>query len=273
MYKRQRDTVLVLEEAGRSALPEPLGDTLVAASVLAATRDVPGVDDWLRRIAGGEATVGVQLDEATVYDADRHAAVLVVADEALWLAPTAAATIEVLRGEDQSRRPCRLAPDLDAAIRLGGDDAVARARDLAAAATAAELVGVCAHLLDEAVAYAKVRRQFATPIGAFQAVAHELADMFVLLESARGAARHAARRLAVDAADAPRAARVAKAAANDAARRIETSALQLFGGIGFTWEHDLHLWLKRALALQARHGTTRTLRAALAADVLTSTPE
>lgn len=268
-----RDTVLVLEEAGRSALPEPLADTLVAAGILADVRNEVDVEDWLRRIAAGEATIGVQLDAATVHDADRHAAILVTHDDALWLASTATATIEVLRGEDQARRPCRVTHDLAGATRLGGADVVARAEDLAAAATAAELVGVCTHLLDEAVAYAKVRRQFATPIGAFQAVAHELADMFVVLESARGAARHAARRHAVGGPDAGRAARVAKAAANDAARRIETQTLQVFGGIGFTWEHDLHLWLKRALALQSRHGTTRTLRAALAADVLTSTAE
>ncbi len=189
--------------------------------------------------------------------------------ELLLLPATALDEVRVVPTEDGARRLLHVGTvDLHAGTSLGGADLLAHARTRAAAATAAELVGVGGHLLDETVAYARLRRQFDAPIGSFQAVAHELADMFVLLESARGAVRHAARQVAVGGPGATRAAHVAKAAANDAVARIETSALQLHGGIGFTWEHDLHLWLKRALALQTLHGDSRTHRRALAALVL-----
>jgi alkylation response protein AidB-like acyl-CoA dehydrogenase len=268
------DLVLVLEEAGRACLPEPLASTMAVAVPILVASDADQATEALRAIAAGSATVGTWFADEPTLVGDTHAWILHEHDDALVLiAADELGELRSVASEDGTRRLVRPTADLPAGIVLGGPDLVDRARTLTAAATAAELVGVCAHLFDQTLAYAKLRRQFGAPIGAFQAVAHELAELFVLLESARGAARHAARRIAADGDDAPRGAHVAKAAANDAARRIEISALQLHGGIGFTWEHDLHLWLKRALALQARHGDARTHRRALAAAVLdTSEP-
>lgn len=263
------DLVLVLEEAGRAALPEPLASTMAVAVPILTASGADKAAEVLRAIAEGSATVGTWFADESTLVGDTHAWILREHDDALTLLPAdALRDVTPVPSEDGTRRLVRATHDVTAGTVLGGPDTVARARTLATAAAAAELVGVCAALFDQTLAYAKLRRQFGTPIGAFQAVAHELAELFVLLESARGAARHAARRIAADGDDAHRAAHVAKAAANGAACRIETSALQLHGGIGFTWEHDLHLWLKRALALQARHGDTRTHRRALAAAIL-----
>jgi len=118
----------------------------------------------------------------------------------------------------------------------------------ATVALAAELVGTARWLLDASVAYAKERVQFDKPIGAFQAVQHQLVDMALDVERATAAVFYAA--MAVDAADedAPRATHVAKAAAGTAARHCAKVGMQIHGGIGYTWEHDLHLYLRRAHA-------------------------
>jgi alkylation response protein AidB-like acyl-CoA dehydrogenase len=104
------------------------------------------------------------------------------------------------------------------------------------------------------VAYVKQREQFGRRIGSFQAVQHKLAETLLLVDSARAAVYYAAYALASDAPDASTAASVAKAYASDAERRANAEALQLHGGIGFTWEHDLHLWLKRGKALELQYG-------------------
>jgi alkylation response protein AidB-like acyl-CoA dehydrogenase len=96
------------------------------------------------------------------------------------------------------------------------------------------------------VEYAKVRHQFGRPIGSFQAIQHRCADMLVEVEKARMAATYAAWASAADTADTALAAADAKALAGDAYRTVTTQAIQVHGGIGFTWEHDLHLYFKRA---------------------------
>jgi alkylation response protein AidB-like acyl-CoA dehydrogenase len=262
------DLVLVHEQAGWHGLPEPLTDSVaVAAPVLvAAGGEVAAA--WLPRLAAGEALITVRLvGDPFVTDADDADAVLVEDGGALWLVPAAGVAVaRQVRTEDGTRRRFAATVDLAAGTRLDVPVDVARTR--AVAATAAELVGVCQRLVDDTVAYAKVRRQFDTPIGAFQAIQHTLADLFVLVESARGAARHAARRIAAGAPDAAHAAAVAKVAAIAASRAVNTGALQVHGGIGFTWEHDLHLELKRGLALEHHHGGARDLRSRLAADLI-----
>jgi alkylation response protein AidB-like acyl-CoA dehydrogenase len=124
----------------------------------------------------------------------------------------------------------------------------------AAAATAAELVGVADGMFQQTVEYAKVREQFGRKIGSFQAVQHKLAETFLMVESAKAAVYYAAYALAKDLPDAAVHVSVAKAYAGDAERKANYESLQLHGGIGFTWEHDLHLWLKRGRALEAAYG-------------------
>jgi alkylation response protein AidB-like acyl-CoA dehydrogenase len=129
-------------------------------------------------------------------------------------------------------------------------------RDRAHTVIAAEMVGTARRLFDMALEYAKERKQFDVPIGSFQAIQHKLADLALALERATAAVQYAS--MTVDAADADRtrAAHVAKAAAGDAARRCSKDGIQIHGGIGYTWEHDLHLFIRRATASEYLLGPT-----------------
>jgi alkylation response protein AidB-like acyl-CoA dehydrogenase len=127
-----------------------------------------------------------------------------------------------------------------------GARALARTLDLAAAALANEMVGGAEKLLETTVAYAKTRVQFGRPIGSFQAIKHKCADMLVEVELARSAAMYAAAAAAEDSDELPEVAALAKALVSDAYRRAATESIQIHGGIGFTWEHDCHLYFKRA---------------------------
>ena len=138
----------------------------------------------------------------------------------------------------------------------GALDALQQTLDIAAVALAAEMVGGAAELLELTVAYVKARRQFGRPVGSFQAVQHRAADMLISLEKARSTAYYAAivadeqpERLAL-------ASSMAKVAANKAYRFSSQQAIQLHGGIGFTWEQDLHFYLKRAKASEFSLGST-----------------
>ena len=140
---------------------------------------------------------------------------------------------------------------------LGDGEVIGRADDFldrAAVAFSAELLGVSAKALEMSVDYAKVREQFGKPIGSFQAVKHRCADMLVDVEGMRSAVYWAAWCVGAGDGDASIAASTAKAWCGDASRRVLASALQVHGGIGFTWEHDLHLYLKRAQLNQVSFG-------------------
>jgi alkylation response protein AidB-like acyl-CoA dehydrogenase len=123
---------------------------------------------------------------------------------------------------------------------------VARALDRAAVLLAAEAVGVASATLERAVAYARERTQFDRAIGSFQAISHRCADMLLVTETARSHVYYAAWALEEGAPDARLAAATAKAAASDAARIVANDSIQVHGGIGFTWEHDMHLFYRRA---------------------------
>ena len=123
---------------------------------------------------------------------------------------------------------------------------VARALDRAAVLLAAEAVGVATAQLERAVAYARERTQFDRPIGSFQAISHKCADMLLVTETARSHVYFAAWALEEGAPDARLAAATAKAAASDAARIVANDSIQVHGGIGFTWEHEMHLYYRRA---------------------------
>ena len=137
----------------------------------------------------------------------------------------------------------------------GGDGAASRGRgDVIAVAVAAESVGVAQRAMEMAVEHARDRKQFGRPIGVFQAVSHPCAQMLLEAEGARSAVLFAAWALDDSPEEAPLAAAMAKAYASDAGRRVPAVALQVLGGIGFTWEHDLHFWLKRGRANAAACG-------------------
>jgi alkylation response protein AidB-like acyl-CoA dehydrogenase len=119
---------------------------------------------------------------------------------------------------------------------------------------AAEMVGGAQKVLDMTVEYAKLRVQFGRPIGSFQAVQHKCANMMIDVEGAKSAVYYAAWAVSNDVPDASVAAAVAKAAASDAYRRVSAEGIQLHGGIGFTWDHDLHLYFKRAKSSEFTFG-------------------
>jgi alkylation response protein AidB-like acyl-CoA dehydrogenase len=163
---------------------------------------------------------------------------------------------------DQTRRQAELrfaGVHVPVAARLGEEGAGAaglrRALDLGAIALAAESVGGAQRCLDLSVAYAKQREQFGRPIGSFQAIKHKCADMMVKVETARSAAYYAACAAAEDAPDLPIAASLAKSYCSEAYYHCAAETIQIFGGVGFTWEYDPHLYFKRARASESLLGT------------------
>jgi alkylation response protein AidB-like acyl-CoA dehydrogenase len=133
------------------------------------------------------------------------------------------------------------------ALLPGGASALARVLDRARVGLCAEMLGGAERVLQMSVAYAKSREQFGRPIGSFQAIQHRCADMLVALESARSATWYAAWALETEAPDADVAAAIAKALLSEAGPRIAGDGIQIHGGLGFTWEQDLHLYYRRAL--------------------------
>ncbi len=154
--------------------------------------------------------------------------------------------------------------DRAGATRIDDAEAATALIDRGAAAVAAEALGGASRVLDLTVEHAKTRVQFGQPIGSFQAVKHRCADMLVDVEGMRSTVYHAAWSLAAGHPDASVAASTAKVWSGDAARRVMASGLQVHGGIGFTWEHDLHLYMKRAQLDGLTFGTSVVHRQRLA---------
>jgi alkylation response protein AidB-like acyl-CoA dehydrogenase len=179
---------------------------------------------------------------------------------------------EELPTVDATRRLGRIELDRAAARRLAAGDEAAglleRIRDRALAALAAEAVGVASRALDLSVRYARSREQFGRPVGVYQAVSHALADAYVEVESARSLAYWAGWAVADRADEAGAAAAAAKAYAADAAVDACERAIQVHGGIGFTWEHPLHRYYRRALGIAALMGWPSEHRERVAAFVL-----
>jgi alkylation response protein AidB-like acyl-CoA dehydrogenase len=286
---------VVLEEAGRALLAAPLLSTLVATDALVRSGDVSAVARWLPGIASGKLRATVALPPvgmpAPVVTAsgDRGREVLdgelafvldgATADVVLVPASTAdgvallvveggapGLTRTPLQTVDLTRRLAHLHLASTPATRLAGDGAalLAAARTTAAVLLAVEQVGAAQRVLELTVDYAKVRNQFGRPIGSFQAVKHRCADMLVDVESARSAAYHAIGCLQTGSDELPVAAAMAKALCSDAFLSTAATSIQLHGGIGFTWEHPAHLYLKRAKAGQLLFGDPGHHRAALA---------
>ena len=174
-----------------------------------------------------------------------------------------AATLERLDLIDTTRAYFRVSAD--GGEPLPGD--VAWAVDVGVVALAAELVGVAQRALEMAVDYAKERQQFERPIGAYQAVSHRLADMLWDVEEARSLVYYAAWAAGAEPETLPLAASMAKARASDSATSVTHNAIQTFGGIGFTWEHDIHFFLKRARVSAELLGTARQHRERVASLV------
>lgn len=260
------DVVLLLEEAGRVALPDPLADTVAVAAPLLAVAGGDGAS-WAARIAAGDARVVTALDGET-WVAGGAEADLVLERDGDALVGYADAEWEVQPSVDGARRLARRTGG-PPALRVDGLAAeLDTAFDRGVTATAAQLVGAARHLIDTTVTYAQERHQFGQPIGGFQAIKHHLADALLAVEFAAPPVYRAAWSLDHGAPTASRDASMAKAMAGDAAELATRVALQVHGAIGYTFEYDLHLWMKRVWALAAAWGDADRHRARVAAAVL-----
>jgi alkylation response protein AidB-like acyl-CoA dehydrogenase len=266
------DLVLLLVEAGRAVLPEPLCD--VAMVAVPALRDHAQSDDaeaFLDGVAAGRLEVAVVggLDGGIAANASTASLFLLEADDGLHLVDRDVVELEPLRSVDGSRRLARVSWTPSSATRIGGGvTAAQQARDRAAVGTAAELCGLADRMVELTVDYVGQRTQFGVPIGSFQAIKHHLANATLALEFAKPVVWRAAYSLAHDDPDASLHASMAKAAASDAAQTVCDVALQCHGAIGYTVEYDLHLSMKRAWALIRRAGDARLHRRRVAAAIL-----
>jgi len=170
-------------------------------------------------------------------------------------------TVKPLKTMDMTRRWYEISfkgVELKADALMGSVDKgwapLKRALEWATAALCAEMVGGAQKVLETSTEYAKTRHQFGKPIGIYQAVSHKLADMLVLAESGRSATYYAAWTVDADAPDRSVAASMAKAYVSDAYRKVAGDGIQVHGGIGFTWEHDMHLYFKRAKSSEVTLG-------------------
>jgi alkylation response protein AidB-like acyl-CoA dehydrogenase len=234
------------------------------------------------RVAGsrpGDAATGVARLRgmvAGVADALPAGVLLVPADgvpQALYLVDMAAEGVAKapVTSLDMTRQLCDLSFDDVPATLIASGPAATRALDAALTAgagiLAAEQTGLAQRCLDMTIAYVKERKQFARPVGSFQGLKHRLADLWVSVTQARAASRYAAACLATKSADASVAVALAKAYCSEVAVQAAQECVQMHGGIGFTWEHPAHLFLKRAKADSIAFGTADAHRAALASLV------
>lgn len=295
---------VVLEEMGRALYVGPYFSTVaLAAQTLTSCDDPAAREAWLPGIADGSVTATVAVaDDAFTFATDSVVTTATetpgesapdwtltgtkafvvdgaTADLVLVAARVGAEiglfavegdarglTREPLPTVDVTRAVVRLELDQVAATRIAGDAraVLARAGDLAAAALAAEQVGGAAAALEMAVEYAKIRVQFDRPIGSFQAIKHRCADLLLAVESGRSAAFFAAALLAEEDAEGPVAASVAQAWCSDAYSQASRENIQIHGGIGYTWECDAHLYLRRATASDVLLGAPAAHRARIA---------
>jgi alkylation response protein AidB-like acyl-CoA dehydrogenase len=272
------ETVIALEEAGRALLCAPLLSTAVLAPL--ALADATGGDDLLRGAAEGTVLLALALDDDRqrpvvaagstltgrklgVLDAHIADRLLVVVGDSVYDVSSAAVHVTTTRTIDLAISLSSVELDATPAVLLGPVD-VPRLRALAALATAAHLVGVGAAALDLAVDYAKTREQFGKPIGSYQGVKHLVADMHARLESGRAAVAAAAVVAVTRPDELPEHAAVAKAWCANAMVRSTEDCIQVMGGIGFTWEHPAHLFLRRAKVYELLFGDARAHRRQLA---------
>jgi alkylation response protein AidB-like acyl-CoA dehydrogenase len=240
------DLVLLLEECGYAAVPEPVMEHAVVAAPL-----VP----YAAGVLNGSLCVTAQCPlESTVAYGKSADFLLLHHDERFHLVGPSDVKLTERASVDGSRRLADVdwEPSTDAAV--GSAHETALALDRGALGTAAQLIGLARRMLDMSVDYVSERRQFGAPVGSFQAVKHHLADARIALEFARPLVYRAAWSMTEHDPDAPTHVSMAKSTAGDAAALTARKALQCHGAIGYSFEYDLHLFMKRAWALASSWG-------------------
>ena len=229
----------------------------------------PSDGGWVLSGSKHNVVEGGAVDEIAVVGTDENGAV------AVFVVPSSSADATAVRSLDASRQLARVSFDgveVAAERRLGrtGDDArpgLDRALQEATVSLALETVGTCQTIFDIALEYAKDRKQFGVPIGSFQAMKHKFANMFIALQRARATAYFAAATIAEEDDRRAVAAAMAKSAAGDCQELLAQEGVQSLGGIGYTWEHDMHLYVKRAKSSGFLFGDARSHRTKVAQAV------
>lgn len=285
------EMALVLEETGRVLAPVPFFETAVLAvqAILAAGSEeqkaalLPRLASGTRASFAGTASrptlTNGKLSGTAQFVTFGHVAELIVvatADESLIVleADTPGLVIEALPALDRTRRfatltfDCAVTPEMILGAPGSAKAAIARTLTIGAGLLTAEQTGGMQYSLDATVDYAKQRVQFGRLIGSFQAYKHMLADMMLLVEASRSAAYYAAAAIDENGEELAEAAHAARAYVSDAYCSVAGDAIQLHGGIGFTWEHHAHLYFKRARACASWLGTPDQHREALAQIIM-----
>jgi alkylation response protein AidB-like acyl-CoA dehydrogenase len=236
---------ILQEEMGFALAPSPFFSNAAAGLMLQHSGSDAQRERWLPGIASGESrgTVGVLREgSALVPDADSAAVIVLVDGESASVIEAGEAEVQAVDTIDSTRRFSRVTANGGEELAGDPEDGLDRIE----VALAAELTGVAQRTMEMAVEYARERQQFGRPIGAYQAVSHRCAEMLLEVEGARSTTLYGGWAADNEPESLPLAASMAKAYAADAGWRVSASALQVHGGIGFTWEHDLHFFLKRA---------------------------
>jgi alkylation response protein AidB-like acyl-CoA dehydrogenase len=257
---------ILCEELGRTVAPVPFLGSVTAACVIEQAGSEEQRERWLPGLASGE-TIGALASavdgtaELVIGGAEAGVIVLVEDDGSGRIVTPRDAEVTAIAAIDPTRSAARVSAGEGAGEALeDGCPGLGRAL----VAVSSELVGVCDRALEMTVAYVKERKQFGVPVGAYQAVSHRCAQMLLDTEKARSTAAFAAWAADADPEQLAEAAAMAKAAASDAGRDVTASAIQAHGGIGFTWEADVHWLLKRAQLDAALLGGAKRHRARLA---------
>ncbi|HEU4414983.1 MAG TPA: acyl-CoA dehydrogenase family protein [Candidatus Angelobacter sp.] len=274
------ELVLLMEEAGYALLPGPFFSTVALAGPVVDALGTPAQKKkYLGGIAAGSARATVAFVEEEgcwnpaalhltangdrltgtklfVSDAGVADFIIVVARNGVYAVEAKAPGMRIapMKGMDLTRKIYSVEFKDTPAEKLAGNGSLSKAMDAATVALCAEMIGGMQRVLETTVAYAKTRKQFGKPIGIFQAVQHLCADMYLETESSRSAAYYASWALEEHTPDAALAVSVAKMYASDACRTVGNRGIQVHGGMGFTWENDIHLYYRRAKSSETMLG-------------------
>jgi alkylation response protein AidB-like acyl-CoA dehydrogenase len=296
------EVAVLCEQLGRRVAPAPFIGTVLALGALADAADDDSLSSevgetargWSDRLSTGQSVGCVAWSaepahetdvtgdgscrltarpEPTVFASVSELAVVVAGDAVYEVELPVEDRPSPEPAMDRTRSLAWLRLDRVPARKIGGAAAAARVLDRAVTALSAEMLGASTRVLEMSVDYAKDRVQFGKPIGSFQAVKHRLADALVDVEGMRSNVYYAAWSLASGDPDGSLAASAAKAWCSAASRRVMASGLQVHGGIGFTWEHDLHLYVKRSQLDESSFGDAAFHRERVAALLSGRKPE
>ncbi|MGB0620819.1 MAG: acyl-CoA dehydrogenase family protein [Myxococcota bacterium] len=273
------DLVLVMVEVGRAGLAEPVTPTAaVAAPLIRDCGNETLAKEWLPKIATGEAIVAVgQPTSPLVPEAECADLLILRSGDGLYAVPAAEARITPQKSNDPSQKLATVEfdpkPEQQIASGSEADRLETAALDRGALACAAQQLGACDQLIQMSVDYTTERKQFGVPIGSFQAVKHQVADIKVALEYARSHVERAAHSVAHDTPGRSVDVSMAKISAGEAALQAASTSLQVHGALGYTWEQDLHVWMRRAWTLDLAWGETAWHRERLAEALFEGGPQ